>query len=132
MGNLLKTGMAWLGTQLNVHASSQVTYYRGASSVSLLATVGESTVEVEDGRGGRLSYEIRDYLILAANLILGGVVTLPKPGDYIREVGGGTTFVYEVLAPVMMDSASGRQTCYKFSDPHRTFLRVHTKLKDRE
>jgi hypothetical protein len=45
---------------------------------------------------------------------------LPVAGDRIRETVGERVFVYEVLAP-------GNEPHYRYSDPFRKLLRIHTK-----
>jgi hypothetical protein len=64
--------------------------------------------------------ESRDFLILAEDLVLDGTVVLPVRGDRIRETQGGKVYVYEVVAP-------GNEPCWRYSDPFRKTLRIHTK-----
>ena len=120
MANLLETGAAWLADQLKSHASTEVVYLRGDEQVSVQATIGKTEFEIDDGGGAVVRFESRDYLIHAADLILGGSQSLPLVGDHIHEVQGERTFVYEVLSPV-------GQPHYRYSDPFRRLLRVHTK-----
>ena len=65
------------------------------------------------------------FLILAAELILDSKQVLPQRGDRIRETQGGVTFVYEVTAP-------GKEPCWRYSDPYRKTLRIHSKQVDTE
>ena len=134
MTNLLEIGSAWLGEKMQAHAASTVSYYRGAQSVSVSATVGRPAFEVDGGDGGKLSYEVRDYLIPAADLILGGTVTEPKVGDQVRHTIGETTFVYEVLEPMTLSSGGVGQLepHFRYSDEFRKLLRIHTKLVSEE
>lgn len=120
MGNLLQTGSAWLADQLKAHASEEVTYVRGLDQVAVRATVGRTVFELDDGSGVVERIQSRDYLIQAADLVLGGSASLPVPGDRIHEIQGDGTFVYEVLSP-------GNEPCWRYSDPHRKLLRIHTK-----
>ncbi len=62
----------------------------------------------------------RDFLIHTADLVLTGTQTLPIAGDLIREIQDASTFVYEVMAP-------GNEPHYRYSDPFRKLLRIHTK-----
>ncbi|HUU82011.1 MAG TPA: hypothetical protein VM243_00785 [Phycisphaerae bacterium] len=123
--DLLKTGSDWLGAQRKAHASSEVRYVRGADPVDVQATVGRTVFEVDTGDGVVERWEARDYLIVAADLILGGEIVTPEVGDQIRETQGDKVYVYEVLAP-------GAEPCWRYSDPWRATLRVHTKLVDTE
>ena len=119
MSDLLQDGSDWLEAKRTQHASRVVTYARGVQSVELLATIGKTTFEVDDGYGVLVRHESRDFLVLAADLILSESPTLPERGDRIRETQGGTTFVYEVTAP-------GKEPCWRYSDLYRKTLRIHT------
>jgi hypothetical protein len=65
-------------------------------------------------------HESRDFLLLAADLVLDGTSTLPQRGDRIYESQGDQTYVYEVTAPA-------KEPCWRYSDPYRKTLRIHTK-----
>jgi hypothetical protein len=121
MSDLLQTGTEWLADQLKTHASRQVVYRRGADEVAVQTTVGRTLLKLGDDYGGvRMEWTDRDFLIHAADLVLGGTVVLPERGDQIRETQGTKTFVYEVMAP-------GKEPPWRWSDPHRKMLRIHTK-----
>jgi hypothetical protein len=130
--NLLERGSNWLADMRHRHATRTVTYQRGdpasgGASVEVKATIGTTTFEIEDGTGALVKIESRDYLILAADLVLDGEQTPPKQGDVIRETasdGSGKVYVYEVMGP---GGASGGPH-YRHSDPFRKTLRIHTKL----
>jgi len=102
------------------HASRLVLYQRGPWSVSVAAGVGRTTFQVDNGSGVVETFESRDFLILTADLVIGGTTTLPKAGDRIKEAAGSTSYIYEVLAP-------GTEPAFRFSDPYRRTLRIHTK-----
>ena len=121
MPDLLQTGSDWLANQLKTHASRAVVYRRGALQVAVQATVGRTLLKLDDGYGGvRMEWTDRDFLIHAADLVLGGTPTLPERGDLIRETQGAKTFVYEVMAP-------GKEPPSRWSDVYRKVLRIHTK-----
>lgn len=120
MGNLLQIGASWLADQMKTHASIDVLYERGVEQMPVKATVGKTEFELDDGSGVVVRVQSRDYLIQAADLVLGGSETLPAAGDLIREPQGAKTFVYEVMAP-------GDEPHYRYSDPYRKLLRIHTK-----
>jgi hypothetical protein len=120
LSNLLQIGASWLADQMKTHASIDVTYERGAEQVPVKATVGKTEFELDDGSGMVVRIQSRDYLIHVSDLVLGGTETLPVAGDLIRETQGGNTFVYEVMAP-------GDEPHYRYSDPFRKLLRIHTK-----
>ena len=120
MPNLFEQGAGWLADQLKTHASVQVVYQRGADQVTVQATIGKTEFEIDDGSGIIQRFQSRDYLIQTIDLTLGGVLTLPVAGDRIRETVGNQVLVYEVLAP-------GDQPHFRFSDPFRKLLRIHSK-----
>ena len=121
MPDLLQTGSDWLADQLKTHASRPVVYRRGALQVAVQATVGRTFLKLDDGYGGvRMEWTDRDFLIQAADLVLGGAAVLPERGDKIRETQGTKTFIYEVMAPA-------KEPPWRWSDVFRKVLRIHTK-----
>jgi hypothetical protein len=97
-----------------------VTYIRGADAVDLQATIGRTEFEQVDEYGSLHKIESRDFLVRAQDLVLAGSQTLPQAGDRIRETDGDQAFVYEVMAP-------GDEPPFRYSDPNRKTLRIHTK-----
>ncbi len=120
MADVLDKGSAWLEAQRTQHMTRTVTYLRDGDSVDVAATIGRTEFEQADEFGVIHKFESRDYLVLTADLVLAGMQTLPKAGDRIRETDGTTTFVYEVMAP-------GNEPPFRYSDPYRRTLRIHTK-----
>ncbi len=120
MADMLEQASNWLEDQRTEHASRTVTYQRGASSVALVASIGRTICDVDNGFGVVERTESRDFLVLAVDLLLAGVPVLPERGDRVRETQGTTTYVYEVMAP-------GKEPHYRYSDPYRKTLRIHTK-----
>lgn len=120
MANLLNTGLNWLEDQRHAHLTTKVVYQRGSDTVELAATIGRTTFEQADEYGVLHRTESRDYLVRASDLALATVQTLPQRGDRIRETAGDQTFVYEVMAP-------GNEPPWRYSDPYRRTLRIHTK-----
>lgn len=118
--DLLERGNSFLDEQRHKHMTRTVTYQRGASSVELQATLGETTFEQADEYGIVQKIESRDFLLRTADLVLDSEQTLPKSGDRIRDTQGTQVFVYEVSAP-------GNEPPFRYSDPYRTALRIHTK-----
>lgn len=120
MADLLAKGAAWLEQQRSKHLASMVTYRRGESTVDVAATIGKTAFEIDDGQGVIQRIESRDFLVLAADLVLDSVTTLPQRGDVIEEPAGNITLLYEVMAP-------GNEPCWRYSDAYRQSLRIHTK-----
>lgn len=125
MTDLLERGSAWLEDQRVKHTTRLVTYQRGAESVEVSASIGRTVFEQADEYGAVVRHEARDFLILAVDLVLGGQAVLPERGDRIRETQGSRIFVYEVMAP-------GKEPAWRYSDPYRKTLRIHTKQVDSE
>lgn len=120
MGDLLDRGSAFLDDQRHKHMSRTVVYQRGAEAKEVLATIGRTEFEQADDAGLIHRVESRDFLVRAADLDLGTGPILPRAGDQVRETVGTQVFVYEVNAP-------GGQPPFRYSDPYRRVLRIHTK-----
>ena len=120
MPDRLAQGLAWLEEQRTRHLSRMVTYQRGAETVEITATIGKTTFEQVDEYGVVHRIESRDFLVLTADLVLGGARTLPKAGDRVCETDGDQMFVYEVMAPA-------GEPPWRYSDAYRRTLRIHTK-----
>jgi hypothetical protein len=120
VADLLKQASAWLDGMRKAHLSGAVTYSRGKRSVEVQATIGRTVFETADAYGVVERSESRDFLILAADLVLDGQAVLPERGDRIREADGEKVYVYEVMAP-------GKEPEWRWSDDYRRTLRIHTK-----
>jgi len=123
VNDLLRQGQAWLAEQLSVHASRPVVYRRGELGVELSAVIGRSTYQQDNGEGLVTRSQVRDYLIDTQSLMLSIIGGLPKRGDRIIEIDGEQTFVFEVMS-------LGGDPPWRFSDPFRLKLRIHTKQID--
>ena len=120
MGDLLDRGSAFLDDQRHKHMSRTVVYQRGAEAKEVQATIGKTEFEQADDAGLIHRVESRDFLVRTADMDLGSGLTLPRAGDQVRETVGAQVFVYEVNAP-------GGQPPFRYSDPYRRVLRIHTK-----
>jgi hypothetical protein len=118
--DLLQKASDWLEEMRVKHASRFVTYKRDTDAAMVSATIGRTVFQIDDGGGIGTQYESRDFLILAAELVIRGKLVLPQRGDRILEMQGEQTIEYEVLAP-------GKEPCWRYSDPFRKTLRIHTK-----
>ena len=129
MADLLEQAAGWLDGMRTAHLSRPVVYCRPSAGsgqgaeVEVAATIGKTVFEIDDGSGAVERFESRDFLIAASALVLGGDTTLPQPGDKVTESADGKTLVYEVMAP-------GKEPCWRYSDPYRRTLRIHTKQVD--
>jgi hypothetical protein len=120
LSDILEAGSNWLQEQRKKHATRPVLYRRGTDSVLVAATVGRTVFEQDDGAGAIIRTEVRDYLIDSVELVLAGIEVLPERGDRIEETQEGSRFVYEVM-PI------GKEPHWRYSDPYRKTLRIHTK-----
>ena len=120
MTNVLEQGSLWLSDQIDHYAASSVLYRRGSLTVPVQAGKGRTTFELTDTSGILISIESRDFLISAASLLLDDIPILPELGDRIIETIGSKLHAYEV-------SNFGSEQSYRFCDPYRYKLRIHTR-----
>ena len=125
MPNLLERGNAWLESMRQKHTTRDIEYSRGGETISIRATVGRTVFQISREYGLFERTEARDYIVETARFVFGGAPSLPKKGDRIRETDGARVFVYEVMAP-------GSEPCWRYSDPERRALRIHTKYIGQE
>ena len=105
---------SWLPATAKLAAGVTVTYARGGTTATVSALQGRTVfASVQEG-GPRIEFGDRDYLILAADLILFGE---PAIGDRVTDGGE----VYEVLTPGTGEPA------WRWSDPAHISYRIHTK-----
>lgn len=120
MTDLLQRGLSWLEDQRRSHLAQPITYEQAGQSVEVLATIGQTLFELVDDYGVRQQVQSQDFLVCAADLVIGGQEVLPKRGDRVRHSLGQISRVYEVMAP-------GKEPHFRFSDPYGRTLRIHTK-----
>ena len=120
MSDLLATGNSWLAGILKNKVSRTVTYTRGAYSVSLSATEGNSARDLLDTEGFGERIDTIDFIITRTDLVLNSVTVLPQRGDTITETYGGKTRTYTVIPP------SEGEECYR-EVARKYQLRIHTK-----
>lgn len=122
MADLLAQGAAWLDEQRHRYLTQTVTYRRGEHAVQVQATIGRTVFRLNDGYGATVRHVSRDYLVRAADLVLNGERTEPQRGDQVIETDdSGNEHLHEVMGP------GGNEPDWRYSDPQRTGLRIHTK-----
>jgi len=119
--DLLTAGAVWLEGQRHLHLSHDVTYVRGAGSVTLAATIGRSVFEQVDSSGVLQRVEARDFLVRAQDLVIASAEITPARGDKIQETIDGVVYTYEVLP-------FGGEPLWRWSDEAKITRRIHTKL----
>lgn len=124
MTDLLAKGADWLTRKRQEHLARPVTYQRtvdgGDQTVDLNATIGQTVFRLDDTYPSGVRVVSRDFLVQTSDLVLDGQTVLPQRGDVITEVAGVKSYVHEVSAP-------GGEPEWRYSDPQRTTLRIHTK-----
>lgn len=123
MTDLLQTGAQWLADQQAEQCAHAVTYTRAGVSATVQALVGASEWELPDAGGPALMVTTRDYIIRVADLRLSGAAITPARGDRITESVGGSTEIFEVMAP------EGEQH-YRHTDQYGYAYRIHTTQVD--
>ena len=109
---------ASLHRTLRSNRGQQAVYARGADQVELEAVAGSTQVELADDAGAAVRSQRRDWILLTADLALGGQPIWPQVGDRLTLADSGE--VYEVQ-PLAGEHA---RAC----DEIRSTVRVHTRL----
>lgn len=121
MADLLQAGETLLTTVRKASVSVEVEYRRsGAEPVTVSATIGATRTEQAQADGVVTEHNVRDYLILAEDLVIDGSLSTPMKGDKIAQDSGTFYDLFEVL-PI------GDAPEYELSGPYRKTYRIHTK-----
>lgn len=123
MNDMLQAGQKWLAEKLTAHASRRVVYRRDELSAELSVTIGRSLYQQDDGEGVITRSQVRDYLINTADLLNSVIGSLPRRGDQIIEQDGNQVLTFEAMA-------LGGEPPWRYSDPFRFKIRLHTKQID--
>ena len=120
MTNIMRAGAELLSEQRHASMSESVVYKRDAQSVAIAATVGSVQASPQDTEGMIVDAESVDFIIRAADLVLGGSGTTPQDGDTIEYDAGGGVIVYQVRRDEL-------DQVYRPCDEYGLDWRVHTK-----
>ena len=120
---MLQAGQKWLAEKLTAHASRRVVYRRDELSAELSVTIGRSLYQQDDGEGVITRSQVRDYLINTVDLLNSVIGGLPRRGDQIIEQDGNQVLTFEAMA-------LGGEPPWRYSDPFRFKIRLHTKQID--
>ena len=93
-----------------------VTYADGSGTVTLTAAISRTNFDVVDNEGMVERYEMRDFLVVASDLVIGGSTVTPSRGHQIT----WESSTFEGMAP-------GKEPVCSFVDQHNHMYRVHTK-----
>lgn len=113
---LLDSASQWLDETLASANGESVTYTIQTDSLSVSANIGQTPVGQVLENGVLQTWQSQDFLISAALLVSGGTTFKPEVGHTITH--NGNNFRVSNLD-------DGR--CYRFTDPSRRTLRIHTK-----
>ena len=108
---MIRRGLAALRLLQYEVLADDVTYSRDGAAKAVKAVVGRTVFRSTNDCGNWVRTETRDFIIRTGELDI-----FPETGDVIEFDGGE----YEVLAP-------NGEPVWRWSDPYRTALRVHTK-----
>lgn len=126
MPDLLAQSARWLEDQRHRHCSTAVRYRRDGQVVEVNATIGRTIFRDENAYGTVTHHVSRDFLIRAEDLVLAGQQIEPRSGDEVLEPGDNQLRVHEVMSPTRGDPA------WRYSDPARVTIRIHTKHTGQE
>ena len=120
---LLDRGQAMLNRSMKLAGGRPVLYTRAGVAVATLTVWIGSTVFQRNQMdpGAAVIWGDRDYLILVADLILGGSLSVPKVGDRITETIAGVATVFEIMPP------DNNEPAWRLADQMRTAYRLHVK-----
>ena len=121
MADILQSGAVWLAGQLQSHAGQTVTYRRGAESVEITATVGQSEYMADDVAGFHGSFVSQDWIIPHSVLVLSEEQITPRRGDTVERTVNGEVETYEVLPP------SADSDVYRDMGGQGALWRIHSK-----
>jgi hypothetical protein len=122
MASVFANAAASLAASLQSAAGISVICRRGSEAVEIDEAVpGQSTFEVQTATGFIEEVRTRDFLIHASRYRFGGRQREPERGDRIDDRSTGALLVFEVMSPSPSDQP------FRYCDPGRTILRVHTK-----
>ena len=121
MADLLKSGLAWLTSQLTAHASEIVTYARGYDSTEVHATLGRKLLKLSDEFGIRIEWTDMDFLIPTVDLAFDGEPFTPLRGDQLFVTIDETTVEQFEVFPF------GDEPAWRWADPHHSIVRIHAK-----
>lgn len=93
-----------------------ITYSDGSGSVTVTAAIGRTEFETVDMSGITERVEMRDFLVIATDLVISASAVTPSRGHTIT--WGSDT--YEVMSP-------GREPVHEHVDQHAYMFRIHTK-----
>lgn len=112
---------------LNLLPIREITYKRGDTTLTINAIAGITNISYEDQHGVIVRAKVQDFIVDPADLVISGNLFEPNEGDLIVDSYGpdGIVRTYEV-------NPSGTDNPWRWTDHHRTRMRIHVKEVDLE
>lgn len=119
--DLLQWGLAAMTDVLDRTATQPILYVADTDEIPARATFAPKLLKIDDGQGGtRVEWTDMDFLIPARYLVVAGEPIEPSRGHLVYLRAGDVVQKFEVLP-------YGDEPPWRWSDPHRSMVRVHTK-----
>lgn len=125
MSDMLSAGVASLAGALQAYASVAVVYWRGNYSLPIQATTGTSLLKLTAPNGAvQITRTDADFIVPAASLVDADNNSIePLRGDFITRLWpDGVTRRYRILP------YDANEPLFRYSDPSRQLMRIHTKF----
>lgn len=119
MSSLISQGVDWLAGQLQEAAGEAIVYTRGEANLQLTAVLGRTPFRFIDDEGYSTLERRRDFLVPAADLVVGGQRFEPAAADLITRTVDGVARKYRPNAP-------NGEPCWRPADPAGRLVRIHT------
>ena len=116
---MVSTAINGAFSTLQIAAGVEIIYSRGDRNVTVKAVPGSTQWAEATGAGYVETSQARDFLIAAADLVLGGESITPTRGDTITETVRGKQLTYPVASP-------GGSRVFSYADTYRAIFRIHT------
>lgn len=124
--NLLANGASWLAERMESENSQPVTYCRGSKSVTINASFARTEFSVSDQDAILHEIHSHDFIFRFDEMLFGSDFFDPVAGDRILVELNDRTRVYEVTE--YGHSADGTALIFRWCDPYKKQIRVHTRF----
>lgn len=124
--NLLANGASWLAERMESENSQPVTYARGSKSVTINASFAKTEFSVSDQDAILHEINSHDFILRVDQMRFGIQPFEPVAGDRILVEMNDRTRIYEVTE--YGHSADGTALIFRWCDPYKKQIRVHTRF----
>lgn len=117
----IEAGMERLKDRMRARAGKPIVYLSGDREIALCATYGPKLLRLSDGEGNAwVEWTDMSFVVAGEDLTVSGARVEPRRGDRIVLRAGDDYETFEVLP-------FGGEPLWRWCDPYRKQLRVHTK-----